>query len=347
MRILIILSIFLFISTSLKCQEDYQILNFEFEGHSINGILNQPHQQKPKGIVLIIHGYGRTNAVENNWHRDVRKAILKSGYSTYMWDKMGCGESEGTFDINQPVQNSADEAIAAIKLLQENNIPGAQDIGLWGVSRAGWINPLIIQKYEDIKFWISVSGVDDKENWGYLLYENLLIEGFPKEEALFIQKEWTQGNLISHKGGTFEEYLEATQYFRKNMFVKRWNNGYQITKEDYYASQPDYRNKKFDSQTGLEIVLDGFEEMLSKIEIPVLALFGEKDKNVDWRKTKRVYQEFLKGEDQLTIKSFPNTNHNMVLCSTGGFYEFQNNKSALKRPLGYTESITSWLLSLD
>ena len=44
-------------------QSDRQLLNFEFEGVQLNGVLNLPKDQKPKGIVLVVHGSGKTNAV--------------------------------------------------------------------------------------------------------------------------------------------------------------------------------------------------------------------------------------------------------------------------------------------
>jgi len=160
MIIRVLIFIVLFINTS-NCQKPKasQIFEFQFEGNTINGILNLPDIAKPKGIVLLVHGSGRTNAIEEELHADVRASILKAGYGTYMWDKMGCGKSEGTFNYNQSVQNSALEVIAAIDALKLKQIAGSQEIGLWGISRAGWINPIVINQYKNIKFWISVSGM--------------------------------------------------------------------------------------------------------------------------------------------------------------------------------------------
>ena len=102
---------------------------------------------------------------------------------------MGCGKSEGTFDAQQPVENSADEAVAAIDQLIAMKVAGVETIGCWGLSRAGWIVPLINERYP-IDFWISVSGTNDKENFGYLLKENLLIEGKSPAEAERLYQAW-------------------------------------------------------------------------------------------------------------------------------------------------------------
>jgi hypothetical protein len=72
-------------------------------------------------------------------------------------------QSEGTYDHNQSVQSGAREVLAAIGELKRRNVAGSDHIGLWGISRAGWICPLVIEKVPSVAFWISVSGTDDKE----------------------------------------------------------------------------------------------------------------------------------------------------------------------------------------
>ncbi|MEO0333628.1 MAG: alpha/beta hydrolase, partial [Bacteroidota bacterium] len=199
-RILLLLLLFAH-QVNGQNQEKEQIFEFQFAEHTMHGRLNLPATKQPKGIVLIVHGSGRTDAVAGNWHADIRAAINEAGYGTYMWDKMGCGKSEGTFDYNQTVQNSAKEVIAAIRALQQAQIPGSAEIGLWGISRAGWINPLVINQYRDIKFWISVSGVDDKESFNYLFKENLRINGLPQDSITLLVNELKAGARICHEGG--------------------------------------------------------------------------------------------------------------------------------------------------
>lgn len=148
-----------------QAQGKKELFDFQFEGFTLNGVLNFPINNPPKGMVLIVHGSGQTNAVAQEWHQDIRETLVKAGYATFMWDKMGCGKSGGTFNYNQPVHNSAMEVIGAINTLKEKQIAGSDVIGLWGISRAGWINPIVINEYKDIKFWISVSRVDNKLPW--------------------------------------------------------------------------------------------------------------------------------------------------------------------------------------
>jgi alpha/beta superfamily hydrolase len=311
----------------------------------LNGVLNIPENSIPKGIVLIVHGSGQTNAIAQDWYIDVRESILKSGYATYMWDKMGCGKSGGTFDYNQSVQNSALEVIAAINNLKEKKIPGSSEIGLWGISRAGWINPIVINKYNDIKFWISVSGVDEKENFKYLLEQNLKINGHPKDSIELIVDEWLEGIKITHSGGDFNEYKTATTNLSKNPFWLRFTNG-GITEEGYYDYQQIFMKEKLDEDSGLQVYIEDFDSILSNIKCPVLAIFGENDMNVDWVKTKSLYKTAL-NHTNLTIKSFPDCNHNMFYSNSGGFYEVQDENLPRERCSGYLDAVTNWLKEIE
>lgn len=331
--------------THLKAQSHRQILDFEFEGVVLNGVLNSPKDQEAKGIVLIIHGSGKTNAVAQEWYLDIRETIVKAGYATYIWDKMGCGKSGGTFNYNQPVQNSASEAIAAIHMLKQKQLPGSNTIGLYGISRAGWINPIVINEYKDIAFWISASGVDDKENFSYLLEENLRIEGLPKDSIDLIVDQWLQGIKIAHSGGRFKTYMEATKDLQKNALWSRFvaDNMGTMDERAYTGFQEPLMKERLDEKTGLPIYIEGFEEILSNVKLPVLALFGETDMNVDWKKTKLLYENTIGQNTDLTIKSFPNCNHNLFECTTGGIYEFQDNNLPYKRCDGFLNAIENWL----
>lgn len=329
-------------TSSLGAQIKKEIFEFEFEQVVLNGILNFPENNSPNGMVLIVHGSGQTNAVAQEWYFDVREALVKAGYAVYMWDKMGCGKSGGTFNYNQSVQNSALEVIAAIKALKQNQISGSDDIGLWGISRAGWINPIVINQYKDITFWISVSGVDEKENFKYLLEENLRINGHSKDTVDLMVEEWLEGFKISHSGGSFEAYQAVTLNLRQNKFWLRFTNG-EITEEDYYTYQKALMKEELDEKSGLQLYIKDFETILSNINCPVLALFGEKDMNVDWVQTKALYERTLGENTDLTIKSFPDCNHNLFQCKSGGFYEIQDNNLPWNRCNGFLDTMTNWL----
>ena len=311
MKYIPIYTILFLISIHVNAQSNRQIFDFEFEGITLNGVLNLPKNQEPKGIVLIVHGSGKTNAVAQEWYADIRETIIKTGYATYIWDKMGCGKSGGTFNYNQSVQNSAAEVIAAINTLKAKQIPGSEDIGLLGFSRAGWINPIVINQYEDIRFWISVSGVDDQENFMYLLEQNLRIEGLPEDSIGLITNQWLAGIKIFHSGGSYETYMNATKDLQKNTFWLRFINDSlgEVNEEEnaarYYSNQEEFMKEKLDEETGLQILVEDFDLILANVKSPVLALFGENDRNVDWKKTKSLYEKNIGSKHKPDYKVIP------------------------------------------
>ena len=93
-----------------------------------------------------------------------------------------------------------------------------------------------------------------------------------------------------------------------------------------------------DTETGLMVYVKDFSSTLKNIKCPVLAIFGEKDMNVDWKLTKSLYESTLGENTELTIRSFSGCNHNLVYAPTGGFYEMQDKQSHLWYQIIYVDA---------
>ncbi|MEL6624384.1 MAG: alpha/beta hydrolase [Bacteroidota bacterium] len=325
----ILLLSFFCISCTAWGQKQSAPFEFQFEGKTLHGLIETPMEGSTDAIVIIIPGYGRTNFVEGGWYTRIRTKLVESGLTVVLWDKMGCGKSEGVFDAQQPVANSADEAVAAIKALKQQGIQGVDKIGLWGLSRAGWIAPLINSKYP-IDFWISVSGTNDKENFGYLLKSNLIIEGKSEAEAERLYNAWMLAHKIYCTGGSYEEYFEARLPVLKDatcVKIMGYQPPLEMTEEGrqkHINSQKSYLAEgHFDEESGLWVYIDDFDQILEEIDCPVLAIFGENDSQVDWRLTKQLYEETIGKSEKadLITKVFPQCNHSLMKCKTCGYRE--------------------------
>ena len=321
-------------------------LDFQFDGKRLSGTLDLPADRLPSAIVVFVLGHGKTDVVAGKWYYDLRSRFVEAGLGCYLWDKAGCGKSEGVYDHDQTVESSAQETLAAIAELKRRGIAGSDRIGLWGISRAGWICPLVIQQLPGIAFWISVSGTDDKESFGYLLETNLRIEGRSEPVIRSLTKEWRRGNEIFRKGGSFEENQRATENLRQDPFFKTFFGG-EETQAGYRLKQKTFiaEHHPFDEASGLMIYVEHFRQILESIRCPVLALFGEKDSVVNWRSTMALYKETIGsrvGAD-LAIQTFPGCNHNMLQCQTGGVRE-DRETTGLRRPCeGYQDAILAWI----
>ena len=324
---------------------------FQFENKALRGLIEKPSDKKSTAIVIIIPGYGRTDFVEGNWYATLRNKLALSGLTVVFWDKMGCGNSDGEFDAQQPVENSASEAIAAIQEIKRLKITGSEKIGFWGISRAGWIVPLINEQ-SPIDFWISVSGTDDRENFGYLLKSNLIIAGKEEEKADRLYDAWMMGHKIFSLQGTYEDYLEATRPLREDSTCQRLF-GYTTESEysevegrkKYIQDQKQYTSKGyFDAKSGLWVYIDDFDKILLQINCPVLALFGANDSQVDWRKTKQLYEVTIgvNPESELTVEVFDHCNHVLQKCISCGWNE-DLSASGWQACDRYHETMEEWL----
>ena len=321
---------------------------FEFvsDGNRLSGFVDTPADGAAQAIIVIVHGYGETDVAGRTSYYDLRSRFTALGIATVIWDKPGCGKSEGTFDINQPVDSSAREVLDAIRHLRESELPGARKIGLWGISRAGWIAPLAMTQDPGIAFWISVSGTDDKESFPYLLESNLRIEGRTEQEIEALVGEWRRGFEITRRGGTFEDYLAATENLRRDPFMAFLSGGSDEDKAAFLAEQEKFLSGRFqvDEHTGLMIYVANFQEMLAHVNVPVLAIFGEKDSSVNWRGTAALYSRTI-GENphaSLTIRTFPDGNHNIQQSRTGGLREMLEMRER-RASVGYFEAMEDWL----
>lgn len=322
-------------------------LNFLFEGKKLSGFIDMPVNQEPTAVIIIVPGHEKTNFGESFWYYDSLISNFKNlGISCFRWDKAGCGKSEGEYNHYQTVQSSAKEIIVAIEELKRRNINGSAKIGLWGISRAGYICPLVIQEYPSIAFWISVSGTDGLDSSPYMIESDFRFAGKSEEEAKLLITEYLNGGVIFENGGTYEEYLKAQQHLRKDSSCTAYLGMVGgITKEVYYKEQESIIGKipyKRDEKTKSVIMVPDFKEVLNKIQCPVLAINGEKDFVVNWRRTLALYTETIgrNKNKKLTIKTFPDGNHSLIKCKTGASNETIDKIEFCD---SYIETMTTWL----
>jgi pimeloyl-ACP methyl ester carboxylesterase len=338
----------LFTGYSSFSQIKKEKFSFTFEGIKYSGVIDLPEKTEPTSMIIIVPGSGKTNFIAGDWFNGLRSQFVQFGFACCVWDKAGCGKSEGVFDYQQSVQSSAKEALAAIKELKRQKIAGSDKIGLWGISRAGFICPLIIQEYPSIAFWISVSGTDSLDNFRYLLETNWRIQGKSESETNLLLSEWDHCSKVLRKGGeTYNEFLKTTKDLYQDTFFNSLG-GTKPTETDFNDSQNYYEKSGFvfDEASGLQVMVPNFSETLKIIQCPVLAIFGENDSQIPWRKVMSLYKETI-GDNmkaKLTIKTLPNCNHTMEKCINGAFDEKLEHIGW--NCDGYYEAILNWLKEL-
>ncbi|WP_233079843.1 alpha/beta hydrolase family protein [Rheinheimera soli] len=320
---------------------------FDSNGLTLSGIFDTPAKKVSEALIIFVHGYGGSDIRGRNSYADLRQRFNDIGIATAVWDKPGQGQSEGAFDINQSVFSSAEEVLDAASYLRQVNAPGSDRIGIWGISRAGWIAPIALSQDSNINFWISVSGTTAEDNFSYLLLSNLPHEGETVEQAEKLAQEWRAGCNIFRTGGSYDLYQIATQQLRANEYIKQMRGEWQ-SRAQYEAQQLGCNAgtcANIDDDMCSYVFIENFEAMLASLEVDTLAIFGERDLNVDWRKTSKLYQTTI-GQNpkaSLLIASFEDADHNLHVSETGSIREMQNMNSPRKSD-GYYDVQLKWLL---
>ena len=347
-RLLLFCLISLLYNNSTFSQIGRDEFRFEYNNIEYHGFIEYPSSQQTKGLIVVIPGHGSTDFVAGRDYHELIRTFSDNGFAVCVWDKAGCGKSEGVYNHDQSIESSAEEATSAISKLKELKVAGSARIGLWGISRAGWICPLVIEKNPDIVFWISVSGTDQYENSRYLLEANLRAEGRSEAQIGILMNEWEHYQKILVRGGqTLEKFLNAIPNLMNDPYFNPDN--FQFTEESFKAVQNAYQNSgvNYDETTHLAIMIDEFEKKLSNLNIPVLAIFGEKDSQVDWRNTQRLYKQTIGNNPKatLSIKTFPKGNHTIQKCESGGVNEGLE-KFNYAFCEGYHQTMIIWLSQL-
>jgi alpha-beta hydrolase superfamily lysophospholipase len=328
------------------------VTDFEFvsEKKTLSGIIDQPISGEAKALIILVHGSGATDIRRENRYFGLRNRFTELGITCVTWDKPGMGRSQGNFDANQPPEESAQEILDAVAYLQKAKVHGSNKIGIWSISSGGWTAPIAISKDTSIKFWISVSGVPPEDNKYYLMESNLPLEGRTPKETKLLMEELKHGRQILIQGGKYDSYLAATENLRKDTSVFYFAGDLTGSEEQFEAEQKAYLNAehKYEFDENISVIrVPNFDRTLSKLGINVLALFGEKDTNVNWRKTLALYKSAIGQNPQatLTVHTFPNANHNINVSKTGSVREVEGMPvGAGVISKGYYETQIKWLM---
>ena len=152
----------------------YREEDFAFEtsdGLTLRGTLTLPEGAGPHPGIVWVHGSGRARRQgAGSWPQ----FFASRGFATLAVDKRGVGESDGAYELpgggrdNRPhMARRAGDVRRAVSALMDHGAIDADQVGLCGVSQAGWVIPQACGT-GDVKFAITLSGGATR-----LSYENV------------------------------------------------------------------------------------------------------------------------------------------------------------------------------
>jgi pimeloyl-ACP methyl ester carboxylesterase len=313
-------------------------IRFDSGPFKIVGDLHIPYPEKKQPAIIFVHGDGPARRRPSGEPNQIMSHFLEIGFACLFYDKPGYGESTGEFTRGKLFKERASILVDAARVLKNHPAVDPKKIGLWGISQAGWVMPKAIDRSDDIAFMIAIScaGTDGIEQSAYLVEQQILCDGYSEAEAKKARQYYRQRAHAK----TYQEYLEAAEYLNKNQVVSSFLNWGRILPED-----------KFSPSTPSD---EGFFNpmmLIGKMTIPVLAIFGEKDTQVDPFQAFEAYQKALKkaGNPLNTVKLFPDADHTLMLSETGCMKEQRKRwraRNSHSFAPGFIELMQNWLLNL-
>ncbi len=304
-------------------REDVRFSNGDVQ---LAGTVITPHTSGRHPAIILVHGSGPAN-------RDAMlpfaRFLIRRGMAVLAYDKRGVGGSTGDWNTAS-FEDLASDVVAAFEYMKtRHNIDSAQ-IGLLGVSQAGWIMPLAAVRAKDIAFLISVSGagVPAAETTMDQARNEMSASGMKPQIVEQIVGVMKLQYHFARTGQGWDEYAAA-----REQLVARIGRP-----PDTFPGKPDHPYLQFIRR----LYFHDPGPTLRQLRVPVLALFGELDNNILAEKNKTAWEAALKagGNTDYTLRVIPKANHIMLEAKVGSNAEM----ASLRRFVpAYFAIIQDWL----
>lgn len=140
--------LFLVLLSKPSAAQEYLIDEVQFKSRddTLAATIVRPASGELKAAVVFVHGSGPQTR-----NLDIAKRFADDGIIALVYDKRGVGKSGGDYESKQSVSGQniellADDSLAAANFLASYHASKGLDIGLSGISQAGWIIPLAAKK---------------------------------------------------------------------------------------------------------------------------------------------------------------------------------------------------------
>jgi len=314
---------------------------------TLAGTLTIPPGEGPFPAALLISGSGPQNRDEEVFgHKPffvLSDHLTRAGIAVLRVDDRGVGGSSG----HLPSSSSADlaeDALAGVRFLQERGEIDARRIGLIGHSEGAMIAPLAASMSDEVAFIVMLAGPGVPGDLVLVRQMELILRSAGQEKKRIKEILAAQRKLLDLVLAD-AEYDSVLEQMRKL-------TEYQMA-SDPVATRPssEVLENRLREETN-NIMSTWFRfflrhdpgKTLRKVEVPVLALFGELDLQVDPQQNLPKVEEALKaaGNADFTIKSLPGLNHLFQKADTGSIGEYATIEETID-PVAL-ETINVWIL---
>jgi pimeloyl-ACP methyl ester carboxylesterase len=296
------------------------------------GELTQPSTGKPKAAIVLVSGSGPQDRnaylgsqINHSPFLVLSDYLTRLGYAVLRYDERGVGESTGDFR-SSTTDDFALDAAAAVAYLRDlkgmKNVP----IGVAGHSEGGMIAPVVATRDEALDFVILLAApavsidslmLDQRRQVGRSMGQpEMLIRR--DEPALRAAYAWIKDN----PGLSQEDYVEGLYGVFEEQ-LKHLPAALQKSIVDPRAFNAQYVNPLSGPWMRRFIAFEP-KDFLSRLDVPVLAINGLLDTQVDGMTNLNAIAEIMaiNGNEDVTITPLLGLNHLFQPAETGSPTEY-------------------------
>lgn len=251
---------------------------FDANGLRLAGTLWLPDHTATAAVVLV-HGDGPQDRTSQQGYDPLINALLDAGIAVVSWDKPGIGGSQGNW-LNQSMTDRYVDVLSALSSLR-NKLQGIP-VGALGVSQAGWVLPRLAPG--DADFIVLVGGAVSWSRQGdYYTRTRLKRTGMSDPDI-----ETAMAEITAADDRLFASSQVPPVALLDGMTPARWA----------FVR----RNRQEDATSALK-----------QLDIPLLALWGADDLNVDPEVNATLYRKTVGGNHPANrIEVIPNATHGLL-----------------------------------
>ncbi len=261
------------------------------------GSLFLPSGPGPHGAVIIVHGSGP----ETRQHYvPLATTFARHGVAALIYDKRGTGQSTGNWQ-RSPFSALIDDASAALDFLAHRPEVDSTRVGIWGGSEGGWIAPAVASRSSRVAFVIVQSApVVNATRQHIFQVEQVMLSSGATADYVRQAREYAQAqHEFSASGENWAEYARLREANRSTILNVL---GGPETPDDWWWSW--WRTKM------------AFDPMAawSQVKVPVLALWGDLDRNVPVEESRMLLEGALEqaGNHSATLGILRHADHDLM-----------------------------------
>lgn len=299
---------------------------------TLAGTLTTPQAQEPAPAVILIAGMG---AIDRDGMMYGHKLYLvladyltRRGIAVLRVDKRGVGASTGTFGMHVTSGDLADDVLAGIAYLKAHTAIDPAQIGLIGVSEGGMIASMLAGESPDVAFVVSMAGA--LANSPAILAEQTAIQlraDGASNELVTAMRTLTTKLLTIVRNESNTEIAEQELTATVTAYLDELPEALRIEAAKYpFAISPANASMKvkfYNCPWYRWILAQDMNEMLRRIQVPLLALYGERDFMAPHLMIPLVEHAMQQAHNKdYTIRAMPHLNHAFQTCVTGSLAEY-------------------------